>query len=54
MKEKRERRMLLALIVLSLVILALVILAGVAVSGLLWLSEENASLREALHTAAGA
>ncbi len=44
--DKTARRLLLALIVLVLVIIALCILLGVSLSGLLWLWEENSSLRE--------
>lgn len=51
--EKRNRRLLIALILVLLVSLALVLIAGVCFSGILWLYEQNESLRQELSALQG-
>ncbi len=51
--KKQNRRLLIALIVALLVILALVLVAGVCFSGVLWLNEQNESLRQQIRSLGG-
>lgn len=51
--EKQNRRLLIALIVTLLVSLALILIAGMCFSGILWLYEQNESLRQELSALQG-